>query len=49
MSASNYPVPNEELERLRELELLDVMDTLPERSYDGLCASLRQFATPRLP
>lgn len=35
MSASDYPVPDEELERLRELELLDVMDTLPERSYDG--------------
>ncbi len=30
-----YPVPEREQERLRELELLTIMDSLPERSYDG--------------
>ncbi len=30
-----YPVPEREQERLEELELLNIMDSLPERSYDG--------------
>lgn len=33
---SAYPVPEREQERLRELDNLSVMDTLPERSYDRL-------------
>jgi len=32
---TQYPVPDREPERLRELELLDILDSLPERSYDG--------------
>jgi len=32
---SAYPVPEREQERLEELDLLNIMDSLPERSYDG--------------
>lgn len=35
VAESAHPVPEREQERLRELDLLNIMDSLPERSYDG--------------